>query len=126
MRTARMTRHVVVTLIAAVMLPAATGRASAAPGDLDPSFGTGGIVTTPIGASDKAFALVLQPDGKLVAAGSAFNGSNDDFALVRYNADGTLDSTFGTGGKVITPIGTFNDDAYPLLLQPDGKLVAAD
>ena len=95
-------------------------------GSLDSTFGTGGKVTTPIGASsDEAHALILQPDGKLVAAGYTSNGSTYDFALVRYTSAGSLDSTFGTGGKVTTPIGTSNDQAYALVLQPDGRLVAA-
>src|SRR5205823_14396710 len=74
------------------------------------------------GASD----LVLQPDGKLVAAGTATNdGPAYDFALVRYNANGSLDATFGTGGKVTTPIGTGDNSVSALVLQSDGKLAAA-
>ncbi len=94
-------------------------------GSLDTSFGSGGKVVTPVGTgSSGANALVLQPDGKLVAAGWSVSGDND-FALVRYNPDGSLDTTFGSGGKVITPVGTGNDYANALVLQPDGKLVAA-
>ncbi|TMA39245.1 MAG: hypothetical protein E6J79_03985 [Deltaproteobacteria bacterium] len=95
------------------------------PGDLDPSFGTGGQVITPISSGyDAANALVVQPDGKLVAAGHAYNAGNTVFALVRYNPDGTLDGTFGSGGKVTTVIGTASRGTA-LVLQPDGKLVAA-
>src|SRR5437667_3275138 len=97
-----------------------------AAGGLDTSFGTGGKVTTPIGSiDDEAFALVLLPDGKLVAAGYTSSASNTAFALVRYNADGSLDPSFGTGGKVSTSIGSIDDEAVALVLQPDGKLVAA-
>src|SRR5207253_383726 len=97
-----------------------------ADGSLDTSFGTGGKVTTPIGSiDDEAFALVLQPDGKLVAAGDANDGSNQDFALVRYSPDGNLDGSFGTGGKVITPVSGAFGEANALVLQPDGKLAAA-
>src|SRR5438067_2078816 len=93
-------------------------------GSLDATFGTGGKVTTPVGsAGDYADAIVFQPDGKLVAAGNV-EGSDRDFAVVRYNADGSLDGSFGTGGKVITPIGSSSDVAFSLVLQPDGKLVA--
>ena len=93
-------------------------------GSLDATFGTGGKVTTPVGsAGDYADALLVQPDGKLVAAGNV-EGSDRDFAVVRYNADGSLDGSFGTGGKVITPIGSSSDVAFSLVLQPDGKLVA--
>ncbi|AEV16768.1 hypothetical protein TCCBUS3UF1_17270 [Thermus sp. CCB_US3_UF1] len=93
-------------------------------GSLDPSFGTGGKVTTNF-HFDVAHALVLQPDGKLVAAGWSQIGSNSYFALVRYNPDGTLDTSFGNGGKVTTEVGSSSDGANALVLQPDGKLVAA-
>ena len=102
-----------------------------ADGSLDTTFGGDGIVTTPVGPDSKedtANALVLQPDGKIVAAGGASaDGGRRDFALVRYNADGTLDTTFGSGGIVTTTIGlAYNvSGAYALVLQPDGKLVAA-
>ncbi|MGH7344719.1 MAG: Ig-like domain repeat protein [Candidatus Rokuibacteriota bacterium] len=99
-----------------------------ADGILDSSFGVNGKLNTDFeGNSDQAFALVLQPDGKLVAAGRAFVGGNDDFALARYTADGMLDTSFGVGGKVhtdVTGTGVF-DQANALVLQDDGKLVAA-
>jgi uncharacterized delta-60 repeat protein len=95
-------------------------------GTLDPTFGTGGKVTTDLNATDDVLtSLGLQSDGKIVAAGSFFNGTNDDFALVRYNADGTLDSTFGVGGKMATPFGAGNDAAAAMVIQGDGKIVAA-
>ena len=79
-------------------------------GSLDTTFGTGGKVTTSIGSSyDVANALGIQSDGRIVVAGSSYNGSNYDFALVRYNANGSLDTTFGTGGIVTTSIGSSND-----------------
>src|SRR4029077_6784097 len=75
-------------------------------GNLDASFGSGGKLTTDFGGSDqRPFALVLQPDGKLVAAGSARTGSRDDFALVRYDSSGSLDTSFGIGGKLTTGVG---------------------
>ncbi len=95
-------------------------------GSLDSTFGTGGKVITDFGGLDLATALILQPDGKLVAAGVSKTGdASFDFALARINADGSLDSTFGTGGKVITDFGGSDDWAAALVLQPDGKLVAA-
>ncbi len=91
-------------------------------GSLDTSFGTGGKVTTAISpGSDAASALALQPDGKLIVAGS---DSSRDFALARYNPNGSLDTSFGTGGKVTTPIGSGDDQARDIALQADGKLVA--
>jgi uncharacterized delta-60 repeat protein len=96
-------------------------------GTLDPSFGSGGIVTTDIaGTSDNAYALVRQADGKLVAAGSTDNiETGSDFALARYNPDGTLDPGFGVGGTVTTDIASNINEARALVRQADGKLVAA-
>lgn len=65
----------------------------------DPNFGTNGVVTTVLAGSDAAQALVLQSDGKIIAAGSA--GVN--YGLVRYNSDGSLDTSFGINGIVIAP-----------------------
>ena len=104
-------------LLAVLLIPSA----QATPGALDPTFGTGGKVTTPIGP---ALALTLQPDGKLVAAGYSSNGSNYVFALARYKPNGLLDTSFNGTGKVTTAIGA-DARAYALALQPDGKLVAA-
>ena len=94
-------------------------------GSLDSSFGSGGKVTTTLAPTryNGANALVLQPDGKLVAAGYV---QSTNYALVRYNSDGSLDTTFGSGGKVATTIsGTYaNSGAFALVLQSDGKLIA--
>jgi uncharacterized delta-60 repeat protein len=95
-----------------------------APGDLDPTFGAGGRVTTNFEESSGADALVLQPDGKLVVAGGVGDAPLHDFILVRYLPDGRLDPTFGGGGLVTTDFGDW-DEAHALVLQPDGKLVAA-
>jgi uncharacterized delta-60 repeat protein len=96
----------------------------AANGSLDPSFGTGGEVTTPIGpGDDMGLAVALQPDGRIVVAGHASNGSNLDNAVVRYNANGTLDTSFGAGGKVTTAVGSGNDEAYAVAVQPNGRIV---
>jgi uncharacterized delta-60 repeat protein len=96
-------------------------------GGLDATFGNGGKVTTAVASgngSDEAYAVAVQPDGKILVAGNANMGSGGlDFALVRYNADGTLDTTFGNGGKVTTAIGAGTDRAYAILLQPDGRIV---
>jgi uncharacterized delta-60 repeat protein len=161
------------------------GLAHAAPhsaGDLDPTFGAGGIITTTLGTRAEAYALVLQGDGKLVAAGvgqgqftagfglarylpggtldTSFAGTGtlvtnlngyeaqaqavavdaaghvlaagytqtvatgQDAALVRYNAGGSLDPGFGSGGKVITNFGDGRDEVRALVLQADHKVVA--
>ena len=95
-------------------------------GTLDGTFGTDGIVTTFFRLlQDAAYALAVQPDGKLVAAGSDDSGAEFDFELVRYNSDGSLDGDFGNGGEVRTDIASSEDIATGLVVQPDGKMIAA-
>jgi uncharacterized delta-60 repeat protein len=95
-------------------------------GTLDTAFGSGGKVTTDIGSADNAsFALAIQQDGKFVAAGSSFNGANDDFALARYNSNGTLDETFGTGGIVTTNFNNSSETVDAVAVQTDGKIIVA-
>jgi uncharacterized delta-60 repeat protein len=97
-------------------------------GSPDPLFGTAGRVFTDFnGSYDVLYGIVLQPDGRIVAAGGASDATfNDiDFGLVRYNPDGSLDLTFGNGGKSSTPILNSLEIAYALAQQPDGRLVAA-
>ena len=96
-----------------------------APAGLDPSFDGDGKVTTVLGSDDAALSVATQPDGKIVAAGYSDNGSNTDFALVRYNPDGSLDTSFGGTGKVTTAVLSSNDFAHSVAIQPDGKIVAA-
>jgi uncharacterized delta-60 repeat protein len=97
-----------------------------ADGDLDTTFGTGGIVTTDLrGYDDWGNSIALQSDGKIVFGSKSSNGTDNDFAVVRYNTDGSLDTTFGTGGKVFTPIGSGNDEGEAVTLQSDGKIVLA-
>src|SRR5262245_1472397 len=68
--------------------------AGAAPGDLDTSFGTGGKVVTPIGTgSDGGHAVAIDGSGRIVVAGWSSNGTDDDFAVARYTASGSLDAT---------------------------------
>jgi uncharacterized delta-60 repeat protein len=94
-------------------------------GSLDTSFDGGGKVTTDFGASaDEAFAVAIQPDGKIVAGGFA-SISGVDFALVRYNTDGSLDPTFDGDGRVTTDYGFGSSQIYGLAIQTDGKIVAA-
>ncbi|SHE48717.1 delta-60 repeat domain-containing protein [Lampropedia hyalina DSM 16112] len=104
-------------------------------GNTAPSFAPpGGSGTFKVdfgdGRHDQARSVVLQPDGKIVVAGSSgFFGITDsyDFALMRLNADGTLDTEFGTGGKHLIDFGENgkDDEGRSVVLQPDGKLVVA-
>ena len=96
-----------------------------ADGSLDGGFGSGGVVTTPVGTGTAGVtAIVLQPDGKIVVGGESSDGSKTVFTLVRYDVSGSLDTTFGSGGIVTTQVGTGNSSIEGLALQPDGKIVA--
>ncbi|MCP4927089.1 MAG: hypothetical protein GY916_14235, partial [Gammaproteobacteria bacterium] len=95
-------------------------------GTLDTSFGGGdGIVTTGVGAgNDLGQSITVQSDGKILLGGYSYNGSNNDFALTRYNSDGTLDTSFGGGdGIATTDIGSGDDQGYSITLQSDGKIL---
>jgi uncharacterized delta-60 repeat protein len=109
-----------------------------AEGSLEAGFGSGGKVVTNLGvrdgskSNDWALAVATQGDGKIVVAGSSDargepaekGGYVKDFALVRYNQDGSLDRSFGSGGKVLTPF-VGNAQAQAVTIQRDGSIVAA-
>lgn len=97
-------------------------------GELDSSFGDGGKVVTGLSEdTDTAYALLIQEDGKIVVGGTSNQGSSqtgNDFALVRYEEDGSLDESFGDGGQVLTPIASNSggDHIYALASQTiDGE-----
>ncbi len=93
-------------------------------GSADSSFGENGIVITSFGVyDDTANAIAIQDDGKIVVAGHAYNGTNNDIAVARYNTDGSLDVTFDNDGKTTTSLGNGPESAQALLLQHDGKIV---
>jgi uncharacterized delta-60 repeat protein len=118
-----------------IFLWVAAPLALAGPGDLDPTFGGDGKVTTDFFAgNDAAKAVAIQKNGKIVAAGTAFNGNTggNDFALARYKRNGSLDKSFGDQGKVTThffagphPQFDIGGAANALLIEPDGRIVAA-
>jgi uncharacterized delta-60 repeat protein len=103
-------------------------------GSIDTTFGKhGGVITgfASTGRFAAAYALVLQPNGDMVAAGVAgqpgFGGTTlsiSDFALARYSSTGVFDTTFGSGGTATTALGTSSSVIYALALQSDGKIVA--
>ncbi len=112
----------VLSILATLLAPAI---AHAAPGDLDPTFGIGGIVHSDlrIGGTDSARATVVQPDDKIVVAGQCLGS----FCIARYNSDGSLDGAFGLGGWVVGPgegTGAGSAIARAVVLQTDGKIVA--
>ena len=93
-------------------------------GTLDPEFGTGGMVTCDFaGSTDLGHAVAIQSDGKIIVAGEALSGAQNSFALVRYNDDGSIDTTFGNDGKVLTPFSDRDSRAYEIVVQPDQKIV---
>ena len=95
--------------------------ALAADGNLDPTFGNGGKVVTDFNNStDWLSRIAVQPDGKIVAIGDTHPSHRG--ALARYNPDGTLDVTFGNGGKVII-VSSVRESANGLLILPDGKIM---
>jgi uncharacterized delta-60 repeat protein len=96
-------------------------------GTLDTSFdGDGKVLTSFAGDDAEATAIAIQPDGKIVVAGRARNGSTTRPALVRYTTNGSLDTSFDGDGKVLTIVPSSSTAvANALTLQPDGKLVAA-
>ena len=121
----RTSRVVLTVLCAAILIVGVVTVASALPGDLDPTFGTGGRVITDFGLAESGSDLILQPDGKLVMIGwnaTAALASPIDILLARYETNGTLDPTFGAGGQVTTDLGG-SDAAFAGILQPDGKVV---
>ncbi|MGH9854382.1 MAG: hypothetical protein ACREBD_31440, partial [Blastocatellia bacterium] len=93
-------------------------------GKLDPTFGQEGKVTADFfGANDGARGVAVQRDQKIILSGFATNGSERQFALARYNPDGSLDLTFGQSGKAVFDLGS-TSEAFKVALQADGKIVA--
>jgi uncharacterized delta-60 repeat protein len=116
---------------ALVALTAHTSPAGAAPGDLDASFSNDGRVSTL--TSPDTFvprAVAVQPDGRIIVAGYSCNAGtcgptgDSSFRLVRYTADGGLDTDFGAGGMVTTAIGPGRSQAFDVLVRADGRIVA--
>jgi uncharacterized delta-60 repeat protein len=95
-------------------------------GTLDTTFGTGGRVVVDLGGSEYAYDMTVQTDGKILMAGHSDVGLIRSFAVVRYNADGSLDTGFGTGGKVVTSVGDGGRaSGQSVVVQPDGKILVS-
>jgi uncharacterized delta-60 repeat protein len=91
-------------------------------GSLDTGFGSGGVATYDSGKSDYGIAVTLQNDGRIIVVGRSNNGTNDDLVVLRYNADGSLDSYFGTSGVATYDSGN-NDFGIAVTLQKDGRII---
>lgn len=121
MNNSTLPTSLVILIFSLYLFPA---RFHAQDGSLDLSFDSDGFVTTPIGSSeDYGRAVAIQSDGKIVVAGYSYNGDRDEFAVVRYNANGDLDDSFDSDGIVTTPIGNSSNRAHALAIQNDGKIV---
>src|SRR5690606_6312873 len=95
-----------------------------ADGTFDDSFGSEGITAASItGRTDVAHAVTVQADGKIVLAGEG-DLTNPNFALARFNANGTIDKSFAVEGKLVVDFAGFEDRAENVALQADGKIVA--
>jgi uncharacterized delta-60 repeat protein len=97
-------------------------------GSIDSGFGSGGYVLyhIPVSDSDNANSLIVQSDGKIIQGGTCYNSGTDQFCIVRYNANGSVDSTFGTNGYVIFDIPDSSyDQASAIALQTNGKILQA-
>lgn len=125
--------RVLLALVSAAILAAMwpAGASALAPGDLDPSFGTGGVSVPRLGAGSapgaQIKAVALQPDGKIVLAGSGSDGSGHDaFLVARLDPNGQLDPTFGNGGELLVQLDSGpspSSEATAVALQPDGKIL---
>lgn len=94
-------------------------------GSLDTSFSYDGKVTTDFGYDDEAHSVTLQADGKILVAGDSYIGGDKDFALVRYNTNGSLDTSFSYDGRVTTHFGYGDDEGVSVTVQTDGKILVA-
>ena len=92
-------------------------------GTLDTTFGGTGIVSADTGQVDEASDLALQADGKIIVCGTIWNTNSKDILLMRFNPDGSLDTSFGANGMSVTNIGINNDEGGGIIQQPDGKII---
>ena len=121
----RVGRRSVLGLPVAALLAAAVfaSPARSAGGDLDPTFGTGGRVVTDFGFDDRATGVALQPDGRIVVAGTGCGG---DFLVARYDTGGAPDPSFGLGGgECVDVAGGLADEGRQVMVLGDGRLLVA-
>jgi uncharacterized delta-60 repeat protein len=116
----------VVLLVLAGFAAPFAGTAQASPGVLDPNFGVGGLVLTSIGdGNSQADAVAPTSDGGMVAAGPAVVAGALEFALARYTADGTLNTSFGSNGVVTANLGTTTSRVDAIAVEPSGDILVA-
>lgn len=111
------------SLVLTALAPAVV---TAQPGTLDASFGVGGFAISPApGTTDQVEDLAVQADDRIVVVGNTVTASNYDMLLLRFTADGELDDSFGTNGRVTLALGAGNEEANTVVVQPDGRIVVA-
>jgi uncharacterized delta-60 repeat protein len=112
-------------LVASALVRGTPAGAPAVPGDLDPTFGAGGVVTATFGTANSYGGLALQPDGKLVLAGSSGSPGPGSFILARYSPTGQLDPSFDGDGVVTTDFTGNGSFAYAVRVTAGAQIVAA-
>ena len=117
-------RYLIVVLAWILDLFLVVGLALATP-QIDKTFGLNGRVAVELGAKNSGHAVLVQPDGKIVVAGSSSKGSALNFSLLRFNKNGSLDNSFNGDGSVITSLSIGDDEALALGLLSDGRIIAA-
>ena len=123
MKVTALKNHHLPMFIGSILFILTSPSSWSAPGDLDTSFDTDGLVVTDVTGNtepDIGRAVAVQPDGKILVAGR----TNLNFSLVRYQADGSVDTSFGNNGSAVTSINN-GDTAYAIAVQPDGKILVA-
>lgn len=95
-------------------------------GTFDNTFASGGkYINSFSSENDSSNSLLLQPDGKIILGGNQTESGNSEFALRRFNLNGSLDTSFGNNGSLVTPVGSGNDEIRSISMQDDGKILAA-
>ncbi|NLR58820.1 T9SS type A sorting domain-containing protein [Chitinophaga polysaccharea] len=92
-------------------------------GTPDSTFGNNGYVSASAGGQGYYVAMSLQPDGKIITMGTIITGAGNVIAIVRFMANGTVDSSFGINGRVATYIGNYGATPGAITVQPDGKIL---
>jgi uncharacterized delta-60 repeat protein len=119
-----MQKFILFSLLTFSIVSASVAYIYAAPGDLDRGFGTSGIVKTQFREASSINASTIQPDGKIIVVGSIRRTDFTlDFYVMRFNANGSFDTTFGNNGKLIVVVSNRDDEAFGVTLQADGKIV---